>query len=155
MDCCCCLLGEDDGTDVGEAGGDGEDDGMGGSGGSSDEELEGVLKDLDGEILAEREIIRSSSGAGSGGGIELPTQEGEDTADGAGGTSQTGQPLPRRAIPQAPAPPRRGYESVPDDIPDAKDDDIIARQLREAAMQEEDPELKEKLWEEYRKYKKG
>jgi hypothetical protein len=41
------------------------------------------------------------------------------------------------------------------DLPDAKDDDIIARQLREAAMQESDPELKEKLWEEYRRYKKG
>ncbi len=42
---------------------------------------------------------------------------------------------------------------IPDDIPDAKDDDIIARQLREAAMKETDPELKEKLWDEYRRYK--
>ena len=33
------------------------------------------------------------------------------------------------------------------------DDDIIAKQLREAAEQEADPEVKEKLWEEYRKYK--
>jgi len=32
------------------------------------------------------------------------------------------------------------------------DDDIIARQLREAALAEEDPELRERLWEEYRKY---
>ena len=40
-------------------------------------------------------------------------------------------------------------------VPDARDDDIIARQLREAAMQEEDEELREKLWEEYRRYKKG
>ena len=36
---------------------------------------------------------------------------------------------------------------------DAKDDDIIARQLREAAMAEPDPELREKLWDEYRRYK--
>ncbi len=34
-------------------------------------------------------------------------------------------------------------------------DDIVARQLREAAEKESDPELKEKLWEEYRKYKEG
>ena len=34
-------------------------------------------------------------------------------------------------------------------------DDIVARQLREAAEKETDPELKKKLWEEYRKYKKG
>ena len=31
-------------------------------------------------------------------------------------------------------------------------DDIVARQLREAAEKETDPELKKKLWEEYRKY---
>jgi hypothetical protein len=44
--------------------------------------------------------------------------------------------------------------NVPDDIPDARDDDIVARQLREAAMSETDPELREKLWDEYRKYKR-
>ena len=35
------------------------------------------------------------------------------------------------------------------------DDDVVARQLREAAEKETDPELKKKLWEEYRKYKEG
>ncbi len=35
------------------------------------------------------------------------------------------------------------------------DDDIIAKQLKEAAEQETDPEIKEKLWEEYRKYREG
>ena len=34
-------------------------------------------------------------------------------------------------------------------------DDIVARQLREAAMKETDPELRARLWEEYRQYKKG
>jgi len=37
----------------------------------------------------------------------------------------------------------------------AEDDDIIARQLREAAENETDPVLKEKLWKEYRKYKES
>ncbi len=36
-----------------------------------------------------------------------------------------------------------------------QDDDIVARQLREAAEKETDPELKEKLWKEYRDYKKS
>jgi len=40
---------------------------------------------------------------------------------------------------------RAGYE----------DDDIVARQLREAAENETDPELKEKLWKEYHEYKKS
>ena len=41
---------------------------------------------------------------------------------------------------------------VPEDIPSGDDDDVVARQLREAAMREPDPELREKLWDEYRKY---
>jgi hypothetical protein len=40
-------------------------------------------------------------------------------------------------------------------VPDGRDDDIVARQIREAAMKETDPELRDKLWEEYRKYKQG
>lgn len=44
---------------------------------------------------------------------------------------------------------------VPADLPDGRDDDIVARQLREAASQESDPVLREKLWEEYRRYKRG
>jgi hypothetical protein len=42
---------------------------------------------------------------------------------------------------------------TPDDVPMTVDDDIIARQLREAALTENDPVLRERLWEEYRKYK--
>ncbi|MGD8667440.1 MAG: hypothetical protein PVF71_12850 [Desulfobacterales bacterium] len=36
-----------------------------------------------------------------------------------------------------------------------EDDDIVARQLREAAENETDPELKEKLWKEYEDYRKN
>jgi hypothetical protein len=43
--------------------------------------------------------------------------------------------------------------SIPEDIPSGESDDIIARQIREAAISEKNPKLKEKLWEEYRKYK--
>ena len=50
--------------------------------------------------------------------------------------------------------PTRSHSRVPPDLVDARDDDIIARQLREAAMKEQDPELREKLWDEYRKYKR-
>jgi hypothetical protein len=44
-------------------------------------------------------------------------------------------------------------ERTPEDVPTMVDDDIIARQLREAALTEDDPELRERLWDEYRKYK--
>jgi hypothetical protein len=42
---------------------------------------------------------------------------------------------------------------TPDDIEALIDDDIVAKQLREAALAEEDPVLRERLWDEYRKYK--
>ena len=48
----------------------------------------------------------------------------------------------------------RDHSQVPPDLVNAEGDDIIARQLREAAMKEQDPELREKLWDEYRKYKR-
>ena len=48
-----------------------------------------------------------------------------------------------------------GSDRVPADVGDGSDDDIVARQLREAAMKEDDPELREKLWDEYRAYKAG
>ena len=41
----------------------------------------------------------------------------------------------------------------PTGIPAGDDDDVVARQLREAAMREPDPAIREKLWDEYRKYK--
>lgn len=46
-----------------------------------------------------------------------------------------------------------GGATAPRDIPDGRDDDIVARQLREAAQAETDPALREKLWNEYRRYK--
>ena len=44
---------------------------------------------------------------------------------------------------------------MPPDVGDGHDDDIVARQLREAAQNEKNPELRERLWDEYRAYKRG
>lgn len=122
--------------DFSESGGDGE--------------FNDALEDFDGEILAEREVIRTRSNEG-GPGVILPTiptgstSSSDSTRRSPGGATS----MPRNRNP-APVPGASG--PVPEDLPDAKDDDIIARQLREAAMQETDPILKEKLWDEYRRY---
>jgi hypothetical protein len=42
---------------------------------------------------------------------------------------------------------------APAGIPSGSDDDVVARQLREAAEREANPAVREKLWDEYRKYK--
>lgn len=93
---------------------------------------------------------RSSAGAEDDEGLQTamldrdppPTPDGSE--QGAGGSDMA------RAKPAAVTP---EYE-IPDDVGNGQDDDIIAKQLREAAMKEKDPELRAKLWEEYRKYKK-
>jgi hypothetical protein len=67
-------------------------------------------------------------------------------------------PIPDAPPPPAPGKPGSGETAqadLPKDLPDAQDDDVVARQLREAAMKEPDPVLREKLWEEYRRYKEG
>ena len=45
--------------------------------------------------------------------------------------------------------------NTPPDLVNSKGDDVIARQLREAAQKEREPILRERLWNEYRKYKSG
>lgn len=61
-----------------------------------------------------------------------------------GGSRRPGSPGDKASLPPA-----------PDDVPSGQDDDIVARQLREAAENESDPELREKLWDEYRDYKRN
>ena len=83
-----------------------------------------------------------ASGKGSEGGQGGDVAAGSDTQGGGGGVGGGAQG-------------GSGSRDVPADIPDGRDDDIVARQLREAAMKEMDPELRERLWEEYRKYKQS
>ncbi len=42
---------------------------------------------------------------------------------------------------------------IPEDIPPADNDSVLERQIRQAAINEPDPVLRAKLWNEYRKYK--
>jgi hypothetical protein len=69
-----------------------------------------------------------------------------DEGGAAGGSASTGGVEGDRAD---------GDPRVPKDVGDGHDDDVVARQLREAAMKEDDPELREKLWDEYREYKRS
>jgi hypothetical protein len=85
--------------------------------------------------------------------------KGDRTKDQSTGTSQAGgEPDSGREATTAPEGDARGAgdsSRVPVDVGDGRDDDVVARQLREAAMKEEDPVIREKLWDEYRRYKRG
>ncbi len=47
----------------------------------------------------------------------------------------------------------KGSGKIPDDIPPVDNDSVLEAQIRQAAMNEQDPLIKAKLWNEYRKYK--
>lgn len=132
--------------------------------------LQDALGEFDGTLLSEQErlatripkqregSVGSSSGYGaegvpgsggsggiSAGGYGSPDGERGDGRAGSGGTRQPGSV----ASGDGKAAPAEGQATLD------TDDDIVARQLREAAENETDPELREKLWQEYRKYKQG
>ncbi len=122
-------------------------------------ELEKSIGGFD-EVLQEeqREVAsvgRSTEGFGGGmpgdgagdGGISL----GEQGANAGNPVSVANSSIPRESPIDAMSE-QEIRERTPEDIPIMVDDDIIARQLREAALAENDPALRERLWEEYRKY---
>jgi hypothetical protein len=119
---------------AGEGEGEGENaaGGSGGESGKSGGESSAGGARGDGESERQAESGQQSGTAGEG-------AEGNEQVASAGDASGDGR--------------QAGKIATPPDIPDGKDDDIVARQLREAAENEQDPELRAKLWEEYRKYK--
>jgi len=46
-----------------------------------------------------------------------------------------------------------GNGATAHEVADGSDDNVVARRLRKAAEQETDPQLKDKLWQEYLSYK--
>ncbi|MDZ7644143.1 MAG: hypothetical protein U5K76_08040 [Woeseiaceae bacterium] len=128
--------------------------------------LEGELEESVGgfdEVLAEeqREVAtvgRNTEGFGGGpggrgsGGVGLGKQEGM-RGTGEGGGQGAGAGGAGGATPSVAGMSEEQIESrTPEDIPELVSEDIVAKQLREAALAEDDPELRERLWEEYRRY---
>ena len=84
---------------------------------------------------------------------ESTNQGSQQSSSSAGGNSPE-NPGDRQGNEEAPGgETEEGLDNLPPDIPSGHDDDIVARQIREAAENETDPELRKKLWEEYRNYK--
>lgn len=108
-----------------------------------------------------REDPGQAQGAGQGVGVpgqQSGSQQGPQggqspgSSQGQGGGPEDGDDPTGGGMPGDPS---AGDQRVPPDVGDGRDDDVVARQLREAAMKEEDPELRERLWDEYREYKKS
>jgi len=151
--------------------------GAGGTGGMTTAERRAVLDArleegyavFDGVVLSEREraqreadqagsSVMGTGGAGGGDGGEGDEGGFGDLAPGviiassSDGSPGGGPGAPIGGGEGRPPSANQAAFPVPEDIPSGNDDDVVARQLREAAQNEPDPELREKLWDEYRKY---
>ena len=133
------------------------------------EQAEGLSNELDDRFAkfddlmrGERNSVANKENQDGAGGFGT----GDVFGDGEGDSMQTAMvgdappPMPTgnrggEGLPQTSDLPTEGARPAPIDVGNGVGDDVIARQLREAAMKERDPELQAKLWDEYRKYKGG
>jgi hypothetical protein len=146
-----------------------------GSGQSASSIFDESLGDFDNEIAGERVIIAAANQTLGGmtsqesadaaavqqGGLDGPLDI-ESSASGNSSTSATaGQTQDEdssetdldKASENTTGDQEKIKERIPDDIPmDGTGEDVIARQIREAAIQEEDPMIRAALWDEYRKH---
>lgn len=107
--------------------------------------------DVSGAGAPEAESGESASASGS---VASRSVSGTETAPetDAQPVSVTYAPDAADASPR-PAPGALDNGKVPDDIPAADNDSVLEAQIRRAAMAETDPEIRAKLWNEYRAYK--
>jgi hypothetical protein len=137
--------------------------------------LNARLNDIEGDVddslqkrqqeIRQRQAASTAGGGGGGGGGRggaagtkdgtrgTPGQPGES-----GGPTASAGSIPGQQQPPAAAYGRPGATDAPARqrvMDGTSDDDVVARQLREAAEREADPVLKEKLWAEYKKYREA
>ena len=134
------LGGDNGGANSGELGGD--------SGG-------------DGSLFEDGDIYEGLPGYGD---FPESADQGDNESDGQqasnkgasatpGGDASHGESAAESSTASAGGPETTRRGGIPEDIDGGSDDDIVARQIREAALKEKDPALRAKLWDEYRKYK--
>ena len=133
-------LEEFDDTVMGDGGGSSEIDILSPSGASGGVDSDEPLFEEAGEGGSDRSASieqRAAEGASSG-----AEGEGTDTIEGSGNQSASAAGQDQADI-----------IPIPEDIGDGQGDDIVLRQIRDAASKEQDPILREKLWDEYRRIK--
>jgi len=130
--------------------------GAGGAGGGGGGEGEGSGGSAGGTGSAAGAATRTSD---KGAEKDRGSQAASGSKDRSTGSSKSGGRGGGREVATAPegTPPQEQDDAsrVPADVGDGRGDDVVARQIREAAMAEEDPKIRERLWEEYRRYKRG
>ncbi len=141
FDACQITRTSNSGGGGGAAGGGGGVGGAGGEGSSSGQrstassEMTGTEKQVKVQRTSSQREQGAQALAGRG-------QDSASTVEGEQSTKVDERDL--KAVPNG---------KVPEDIPSADNDSVLEAQIRKAAMNEKDPEVRARLWDEYRKYK--
>jgi len=95
---------------------------------------------------------KARPGEGAHGSTTTPLQPGELQSD-YQGENLDDPPRPDDGQGGSAGQARAENGKIPEDIPPADNDSVLEGQIRQAAINETNPEIKEKLWDEYRRYK--
>lgn len=135
--------------------------GVGTGNGTLDDELEESLIVFEGQILEARRTVLIPSIPGTAEGLprgtpaDLPEGSPSEAEEDPEAPTQTTGSNSEGSVQMTGREEATDLAQLPEDIGDGQDDDIVAQQLREAAIAETDPKLRDKLWEEYKRYKSG
>ena len=149
--------GDGDEDETGE-----DEEELGGTDGTGEDAMQEVLGELDGEILEERNAENSRvndelAADGSFESVEGDEGSGNTEEDEDGG-DQAADEVEQEAtdgIGEVDEPLLPDTQAIAADTPDATDEEVVARQLMEAALAEEDPDVRKKLMDEYETYRDG
>ena len=122
-----------------------------------EKELEQALAQFDNCIVEESKSLKESGGGGGAAASASTTASGENESENLKESSST----PSTSImsdgdinlEESSRQSSSSNGSIPKDVALIDDDDIVATQLRELAMSEKDPNLRDQLWDKYREYK--
>jgi len=127
-----------------------------------DRALNGSLNKYDSCLTEDESSASESSSDGSSGGGGGGDGSGVTSSTAASGISgnEAVQVAPTAAstsdlegVANSPQGQNQSNGKLPEDIPAADNDSVLEAQIRQAAINESDPIKKERLWNEYRKYK--
>jgi len=129
---------------------------------ASGDKMRGLAREAAAAARGIKEAEESSSEKASSGDEQRPPEgesQGKDAAQAPGASKDKDSEVQdaKTGRPSGSKPGKDDSTRLTGPGPDSssQDDDIVARQLREAAEKETDPALKEKLWKEYEEYKKS
>lgn len=120
---------------------------------STEDSADGVQSSIDGEAADSMASIAASDISGTESDESLSESNADMEQNAFEDNTEYASDMDDLEITESDTKGKENGTQAPDDIPPSDNDSIFEKQIREAAENETDPEVRERLWNEYRKYK--